>query len=370
MDNPDAVADPSREWWEVTTREAADVFEGIDIRPYSKLWFVKKKVADGATHQREYGRRAFTRLVSAMERKDNCRYMRVIDLGSLQMDGMPREGLERLFGTVLPEHPTLEEIYLPSSVPLEYLMLFTSSVPADPHKTQLQTLHFEGVGTFNDEHACCVAAMIRRNVPLTAMRFRNYLTTTSCSIICQAVACNTKLEDLTIFVFGTNAGTFHKLAASSSLREVFVRIEGECDHSCFSTFARELRTNSTLQQIHLRVGGDDRTGGNGAEAEEIRQSFEETLEFFNFTLEQILPLTETTRGGTLERLIRRNKAIRKKVVELRQCGFKVPQVGLPSLLQSLGSFPDLVYHILRNGNIAPKLTRKRGFPCQLNSLSK
>jgi hypothetical protein len=369
MDISDPEADPSHEWWEVTTREAADVFEGIDNRPYMKLWFVDDKFDDVATFQREYGPRAFTRMVSALGRKEDCRYMKVVDFSNLKLDGMSRAVLERLFGTILPRHPTLEEMFLPSSVPEEYLMLFTSSIPCSEEDTPLRTLTFSGRGLFDDEQALHAASMIRRNVPLTALSFQDVLTPAGCSMICHAVACNTKLERLRVLVCDTKSEMFHKLAASKSLRCLHVQIEGEFHHSCLINLARELRSNCTIKNLHLRVDEDNRLVVNCTTVQAVRLAFEETLESHNYTIEEILPFMETNHGEKIRQLIRRNAVIRKKVCRLRQSDYNVPPFGMASLLQSIGAFPDPIYRILRNADVAQKMPHKRRMSRQFDSAS-
>lgn len=355
MDNNDAETDSSQNWWEGTMNGAAEVCEGIDTRPYRNLMFVPTVYIDSARNQYENGSHALARFVSALGRKKNCRDIRKIHFSCLEWTGMPSDQMELLFGRVLPEHPTLEEVFLSSAVPAEYLRMFTNAIPTQEEATPLRVLHFDGMDTFSNEKVHHVAAMIRRNVPLTGLYFRDLLTPDTCPIIAHAVACNTNLVRLRIMLTSTRADTLHELATSPTLRFLNVCIDGAFDHACLTNLARALRTNCTLEVLQLRVGGDNAQILRGRHAEVLLTAFEETLEFYNYTLEQVLPWMEDVRGGRLGQLIRRNSVIRKRVFKLRLNDYDVPSNCLPFLRQSFISFPILVFRILRNTYAAQPL---------------
>jgi hypothetical protein len=296
-------------------------------------------------YEEDFGSAAFTRFVTALEGHQN-RALRGLDLTGILWEGTPkgayqRNDLERLFRDVLPVHPTLEGVRLPTH-PTEFLRLFTSAIPVN--HPSLREIDIVSYGDATNETAEVLASWIRRNTPITILNLDGRLFGHDSVLVCQAVAVNTNLQVLRLYV-AIDAGpdTLRGLAVSSSLTHLVLHPRSillDWPHDVWATFARELRTNTSLTRIWF-------VGCLTMSAEE-RQPIVETLKSFNYTLETI----GYYRHPDFESLLQRNRLIRHQMNELQARNYDVAPADLPTILEGVNPILSAVYHILRQGNLA------------------
>ena len=115
-----------------------------------------------------------------------------------------------------------------------------------------------------------------------------------CRLICQAAIGNTNLRVLDLRAKDALADTLDDAVAHSSLQRLKVRAD-EWSEECVASVARQLRTNTTLEHLHVMKGG---WGGNPALA---FLRIVEVLETYNVTLRKVRfrwhGTTRTARGS-------------------------------------------------------------------------
>jgi hypothetical protein len=309
------------------------------------------------TLEYHYGRRSFTRFITALGKQEPYLSLRTIDLSNVVWAGVQNGGfnkidLEHLFTNVLPHHPTLEGIRLRPSIPAEYLQMLTSSIQTEAGETCLREIYITVEGHFNDEKAQAIASMLRRNVPLTRISLGGTLSANGCAMVCRAVAENTNLQSLDVLVTGARADTLAGVLASSSLRTLRVRKRGPFSPNCLQNLAQDLRTNTTLQVLQFF-----RFVFDFEEAQVFWRPLLTTLESYNYTLTAVetgAQITPSPMLGLLANqmiiahLLQRNGFMRRAVHKLQTRNYHMPTAVLPFLLERVGPVPSLLYHILRH----------------------
>lgn len=317
--------------------EAAEFLEENERSQYVQLRFAVKPLNE-EEYQIEYGPRAFLRFVSALGKTENYRFIQTINFCDILWERLPRDGMEQLMCAVLPNHPTLKRIVFSPAIPEDYLQSFTTSISVAADRTQLQALCISAQGRLNNAKARIIATLIRRNGPITSIELGGTVSAEGCSIICQAVAINTHLQNFCVIVRNARCDSLHVAITSSSLQTMSVQSEGSFVPACFFNLAKELRSNFTIQRFDFLVPHDNSLV--------FWHPLVETLESFNYTLTAILTFPGA-QERTIHRLLLRNAMIREKAKRLKQQEYAVPPATLPSLLAFVRPFPDLVYRILR-----------------------
>jgi hypothetical protein len=296
--------------------------------------------------------RVVRRFVAALGREGG-RALRRVEFRDVDWTGMPEEDVTRLFGKVLPFHPTLEAVA--GDLPAPCVTLLASSIRTE-NRSPLTKLDLRG-GTFDRSCAQAIADMIRRDAPITTLHIypspRRGLEAVYCKLICQAVRHNTNLRVLNLGVKETFADTVDQVASSSTLRELVVSAEDLSDE-CVASIATQLRTNTTMQLIFLCKAAKALPGHRSRPFRPIM----ETLETYNFTLQNATwnwedPQQDALRGNDhnfLVNVMGRNKRIHRALEQLQ--GYHVAPVILwPRVLGMVSPLPTLLYRFLRKGDV-------------------
>jgi hypothetical protein len=296
--------------------------------------------------------RVVRRFVAALGREGG-RAVRRIEFRDVDWTGMPEEDVTRLFGKVLPFHPTLEAVA--GDLPTPCVTLLASSIRTE-NRSPLTKLDLRG-GTFDRSCAQAIADMIRRNAPITTLHIypspRRGLEAVYCKLICQAVRHNTNLRVLNLGVKETFADTVDQVASSSTLRELVVSAEDLSDE-CVASIATQLRTNTAMQLIFLCKATKALPGHQSHPFRPIM----ETLETYNFTLQNATwhwedPQQDALRGtdhNFLVSVMGRNTRIHRALEQLP--GYHVaPTILWPRVLGMVSPLPTLLYRFLRKGDV-------------------
>jgi hypothetical protein len=342
---------------------AVGLLEANAGRTLAKVTLRLERWAEG---QSDEGRRdeavQFRRFVEALGRGD-------VDIQDISFvvtdwDGLPEVGMERLFGEVLPTHPTLRSIGIyRRTIPTRFVRLLTSSVLTATNAAPLTKLGFTAHPIVNDDVEA-IANMVDRRVALTELAVHAFTDGSSAgdvdvSILCRSVSRNSNLRVLHIRVKDISADALALVACSSSpLRELMV-----C--SVFSdlsmaSLASQLRTNTTLTRLTLRHEAF------GEHSRKIRRDrfrpIEDALETYNYSLLDVdvqqwlmdrprppFYVFSTTR---VDRLVRRNRWIQRALQQLEPRSYHVSPTSLwPSVLEVVSPLPTLVYRFLRKGDV-------------------
>jgi hypothetical protein len=298
--------------------------------------------------ERHYGHLAFNHFVAALGRQEEYRYLQMLDFSGVIWTRIPgqefnRPAFEHLFSQVLPVHPTLEAIRFRPSIPTEYLRMFTSAIPATADATRLRDLVIstDGIPTpFNADSAHVIAAMIRRNGPISRIILRGILSTAGCAVVSQAMTVNTNVRNMQITVRSADNDTLQGLAASQTLQTLSVLHTERPAPQFMEQFARGLRTNTTLQLLHFLFRHEVPA--------QFWQPLVETLESHNY----ILRIVRTGKqvDYTMADLLQRNSFIRPVINDLQARDFRVGRSELPFYLERIQPFTSLVYRLLRHEN--------------------
>jgi hypothetical protein len=304
----------------------------------------------------------FRRFVDALGRGDVA--IREIEFVLTDWDGLPDDDMERLFGQVLPSHPTLRSIAIRrSNVLTRFMRLLTSSVLTATNTTSpLTKLELSGRLTHDDVRA--IADMVDRHVALSELSVfavtQDGLSAADGKVLCQAVARNAHLQALRIRVDEVSADSLDlAVSSSSSLREL--EIWSIFSERSVSNLATQLRTNTKLTRLVLRH--ETLRDPSGDLRPNLFRPIENALESLNYSLVDVsvqqwgivipdnLPI-HVWRAAKVDRLVRRNRRIQRALEELEpKCYHVSPTALWPSVLEVVSPVPTLVYRILRKGDV-------------------
>lgn len=291
---------------------------------------------------------------------DPTRVVRAIKFDGIHFhtkDGIRAADLEKLFGTTLPSHPTLERIHLHGGAfSNECLSRFTSSVHSN-HETPLVELAFDG--SFVDrDRARIFADLVRRNSQLRALTLSalfNGLSPEDFRLISEGLSSNTNLQSLSVQLAQVLPDTLERAVASTS--PLFsLHVKAYLGKEPVKSLALQLRTNVTLVELTV---SQQYSVSNASHYDPIA----DTLQTFNFTLLRFVHGTlhswswDVSRhtvpggdGGRIGKCLRRNERIRRALQQLSN--YHVPSTRLwPSVLEMVSPLPTLLYRFLRKGNV-------------------
>jgi hypothetical protein len=342
---------------EITFREAAELLEATEGPPIESMVvsMLTEDVGEEWGIWQQSVTRAFRRFVTALGRGEEGRAVREMNLYGVDWQVLPEPDVERLFAEVLPAHPTIKMLH--SAVPAKYVKLLTSALPTE-NVTPLESLTFHGP-TFNHESAQALADMIRRNAavediilePLPEDNHSGGLDASDLKLICQALPRNTKLRTFIAKTKEVLPDTLDGIASSSSLRHIMVYSGSTFPDECLASIARQLKTNTTLEQLYLRrMENDSKFYRPGRFL-----PLEEVLETHNFTLRTIGVEGSIPRWDEqdfVEEILRRNVRIQQALGQLGPQGYHVtPTVLVPNVFGMVSGIPTLLYRFLRSGNV-------------------
>jgi hypothetical protein len=256
--------------------------------------------------------------------------------------------MDRLFRDILPHHRSLTEIRMKYCED-RLVELFAQSLPTDRpvplHRIVLSEL--KGL----DAHRA-VAAMIRRNVPLTELRIRSTFSTNGVKLICDAAGHSPNLRKLVnshnlVTVFDRCPDMYDQaLGAGSHL----VALESHIySLDLLRSMVERLKVNQVLQRLVLVNSGwfsaSVLTPEAGGELEDL-------LDRHNFTLREVTILNgRHPRQRRVNELLRRNAGVRAANEQLEARQYAVALPLLPAAAGRVRRFPTLLYRLLRRGNV-------------------
>jgi hypothetical protein len=310
----------------------------------------------------------FRRFVESLGRADVA--IQNISFVLTDWDGLPEVGMERLFGQVLPTHPTLRSIDIfRRIIPTRYVRLLTSSVLPVGHTAPLTKLGFTG-GPIVHGDVQAIADMVDRHVALSELKVFAFndglnaaggLAPADGDLLCQAVSRNSSLRVLHIKVKDISADVLGRVACSSSspLRELLVW--SAFSELSVSNLAAQLRTNTTMTRLDLRHV--EKRDPSRKIRPDLLLPIEDALESFNYSLldvsvQQLIidrpgdPFFIVSREDEVGRLVRRNRRIQRALEQLEPKSYHVSPISLwPSVLEVVSPLPTLVYRFLRKGDV-------------------
>jgi hypothetical protein len=301
--------------------------------------------------------------------------------GCVFEDKLTEPSLDRLFGTVLPNHKTLARIsFMNCQIVPRYVQLLTAAlaegartsdklanrpspltargftttrtVTTPTTRTTVSSLSFSVV-PLSRECVQAIARMVRQDAP-TLQRLSLVdcdLDSVDAKLLCDGLASNNTLQALELedVCVTAHADTLvHAVAPTSPLREIsldFVRwtLEG------ISTFFTALRTNRTLERIII---ARPNMGRQEAEMPLWEQLFDQLLADYNFTIRRIEPFASGT-NRFLATILASNDSVRLAHDNLVRTGYQVTEKSAwPEVLDHISCKPALIQHFLRRGNVA------------------
>jgi hypothetical protein len=314
----------------------------------------------------------------------------VVAVRSIKFVGVPFEAsaalrapdLERLLGSVLPAHPTLERIhFLYCTMPDEHWGLFVRSLGTTGSPTvtgrrsatpPLKHLTVEGC-LLDLALVQPLAEMVRRNGQLAGLTLSNPLYRMDpdvSQLLYGGLQHNTHLRSLSIDVNDDVPPRAMECAAgpASPLESLFV--EGRLSNESAACLAAALRTNTRLASLVLS------TGRGESDAPRIAPLVD-SVRRYNCTLlhvaEQvpIRPDPARTFDGQrrIDMYLRRNRWIQTALLS-HLVNYRLPSPRLlwPILLERANEVPSLLYRILRSvGNLEALCEVARAASTQSNS---
>jgi hypothetical protein len=265
-----------------------------------------------------------------------------------------RKGLERLFSTVLPSHPTLEDISIGEVVPVRLPKLLfralvetrSGTATAAAAAAAVPTLPCLQLGGPIANYAEDLGTMLSRNAPVASL-WINYLgvLASECQRVCDGLPTNTHLRTLSISSTGLDVrpSTFRNAFGATSPLTTFCCGTPPQQWSLDSFLAamEALRTNATLEDLNL-------VGFAMPDLTDLVPHVDHLLHRHNYTLRQIRCFD---RDPLIQKRLRENDRVREAVAGLRRSQFRLePRAGWPDALGRISSKPALVYKFLREGN--------------------
>jgi hypothetical protein len=267
------------------------------------------------------------------------------------------DDLDRLFGSVLPNHPSLKYITIREShIQLRCVQLLAESVIANPG-FDLYMLAFENT-PLTVECARLLSCMLHHNVRLAQLRLWHCgIGSEGLLLVCEGVGANEHIEGLNYRDDGVvPSGAVVPAVAPTSTLKYFIVKARSWSREAFAELVWALRVNVHLKDLYL---GQD---GEFPDAHLVH----DLLRTYNFTLPTLC--LDTTRLGPdmvasrppayqdrvpIGSLLRRNQRVRGVVDELEAADYRLPPRPLwPLALQEISTFPTLLYRFVRKGNLA------------------
>jgi hypothetical protein len=304
---------------------------------------------DTGDHGRRRRPQDCQRFVAALRR--NTRAVQEIVFAMVDWRAAPEESTALLFGEVLPALPALASItFHRCNFALAHVELFASSVPA-ASAAALAELRLVGSPVDRDA-ARAIADMVRRGGPLSALALlpddAGGLRAANCKLICDAASSSTSLRELEMQVNGVHPDTLDDVAGPSSpLLDLIVRVRTPLSRECVASLARQLRTNTTMIRLCLRLEGGEIPS---MDRPDLFRSIEEVLETSNSTIE----IVEVSRAKPppaaqtrLDELLRQTRHAKCSLAMLER-----ESQGLlsPRAFALAGCRPTLLYRFLRQGD--------------------
>jgi hypothetical protein len=260
--------------------------------------------------------------------------------------------LDRLFRDILPHHRSLTEILL-EFCDARYVALFAQSLPTD-RPVPLHTLmlpHFCGSDALRP-----VAAMIRRNVPLTELRIGPTYSTEGMKLICDAVGHNPNLRKLVNSNDIAPCPVLYDQALGAGSR--LIDLECHIDSlELLRSMVERLKVNRVLQRLVLAHYDYRRLlhqplCQRSVLTPEAGGELEDLLDRHNFTLREVTILNgRHPRQPRVNELLRRNAGVRAANEQLEARQYAVALPLLPAAAGRVRRFPTLLYRLLRRGNV-------------------
>jgi hypothetical protein len=358
-------------------QEAVQLLEGSRQNPLWSLVLVERDAANGdGDDDDDDGARLFffRRFVALLEQQHeeeeeeegNGARVGCLHFGRVSWATLPDDASERLFGVVLPGHPTLREIDL-DGVPLALVKVLVASLPA---RSPLEGLHWYPHSLDHDSvHA--LAATIRRNNTLSKLNVHPVvgLRADDAKIICHAVSSNANLRQLGLQVKEVFEDTLDQVVAPSSssspssLRELSVQVIIAVPGAFVGRLARQLRTNTALTRLELCHGSYSTGPPTTVRGQErLFRPLLAALETYNCTLVHVDVCSAPWEDGAhalaeaMEARIapctRRNRRIQRALAQLEPRSYHVHPATLGLVLGAVSALPTLVYRIVRRGNVS------------------
>jgi hypothetical protein len=304
---------------------------------------------------RRLSQRLFARFVSALQRHDG---IRSITLANTSFDELCREGifdkddLDRLFGSVLPNHPTMRSIRLDEcDVPSRYVQMLAGGLRGLAGRRPEPPWELNFRETPLDLSAIqAIAVALRRSAIGKLTLHDTGMTSQKCRIITGAAA---ECDGLTWLKVVDHRGARPwavdgEAFAPGSISKLFL---DEClwfggstwnDGGAAELF-RQLRTNERQERVSLV----------SLAADQLRFA-EELLATYNFTLSEfgVPPVSEewTTRVGWA---LMRGALARDVVGDLEPSNYQLEtRASWACVLEAASTYPTLLYRFLRRGNVA------------------
>jgi hypothetical protein len=320
--------------------QAAEHLEDGAGAPIRMLKLIIPLDGDHGVHRRPQDSQRF---VAALRRR--TRAVQEIVFAMVDWRAAPEESTALLFGEVLPALPALASItFHRCNFAPAHVELFASTVPAAP--AELAELRIVGSPVDRDV-ARAIADMVRRGAPLSKLALlpddAGGLRAANGKLICQAVPHSTSLRELEIQVNEKLADTLDEVAGPSSpLLDLIVRVRTPLSRECVASLARQLRTNTTMTRLCLRLEGEIPS----MERPDLFRPIEEVLERSNSTLE----IVEVSRAKPppaaqtrLDKLLRQTRHAKRSLAMLER-----ESQGLsPRAFALAGYRPTLLNRFLR-----------------------
>jgi hypothetical protein len=285
------------------------------------------------------------------------------DGGGATAGGVRALDLERLLGSVLPVHPTLERIRFVrcamSDAPwglfvrsLRTTTARTGCVP--PHKHLIVEGRLLDLALVQP-----LAEMVCRNVRLSglALNSRAGMDPEVCRLLCGGLSRNTHLHDLSIDVTDVFPGAVDGATGPASpVRSL--SIGGRFVPSSVVHLANQLKTNSRLTSLTLSSRREDAHGSSSPHlaARRRRRGADERYTFRIRHVSEQAMFWPDLDGGSIDgaarivTYVRRNHWIQNALAHM--VNYRVPSSHLwPILLGRVSEVPTLLYRFLRRGNL-------------------
>jgi hypothetical protein len=280
--------------------------------------------------------------------------------------------LERLFGTVLPNHSSLTEIVL-GRCQCRWIELFASSFPTA--RPLLERLVISRSRVTRD----CVealATMIRRDVPIERLDLTFLdLDAEAAKTIFDSVVENRHLRSLRIVGhrYHINLSSSEDLcvrALSTSSPLTDLAVDADWSFEDFAALLACLRTNTVME--NLRIGaprGFAESNIAMSLIEDLLSTYNWTLRWFNFSIFYVFGLRKNLgwhefypryhipfcaidpRQDRINALLRVNDGVRRAMEQLEAQQYRLGPSILPGAIERFRGRPTPVYRLLRRGNV-------------------
>jgi hypothetical protein len=305
-------------------------------------------LAAGAGVQREAARNLPPRRVGLDNNGDNDNNDN--DNSSTPSD----EDLDRLFGSVLPHHPTLVEIVIRNALlPPSRIDAFFGAMATRTEPSPLQKLEFSGTVLDNNTAPAAIARMLRNKACVPHLRDLRFTgTRLDGDALKQICDCFPDRSSLRCFHFTasveavvTSDTLVGALGPASSLETL--KVCARWTHEGLVSAVQALRTNETLQDIELLRVLEGRN-------ELVRDEFCKLLSRYNFTLRRTSLFfgQEVEHEAAIRAMVEQNRPIQRVHEHLKLMGYQFELYKLwPAVMGSMSRFPTLLYRFLRRGNV-------------------